>query len=117
ISERGHYALGLDGHKNHIDALTSNPAHCLWTGIVADARAAELVESLARRSMTNGFGLRTLGADMAAYNPMSHHNGAVWPHDTAIAVAGLLRYRQVPGAKALAETLTAGLLDAAGFFD
>ncbi|WP_084495023.1 amylo-alpha-1,6-glucosidase [Nocardia shimofusensis] len=117
IPERGHYALGLDGHKAHIDALTSNPAHCLWTGIVADERAARLVESLAGRSMGNGFGLRTLSSDMAAYNPMSHHNGGVWPHDTAIAVAGLLRYRHVPGAKALAETLTAGLLDAAGFFD
>src|SRR5690606_11651354 len=117
IADRGHYALGLDGHKAHIDALTSNPAHCLWTGIVAEERAAQLIESLGSRSMGNGFGLRTLSSEMAAYNPMSHHNGSVWPHDTAIAVAGLLRYRHVPGAKALAETLTAGLLDAASFFD
>lgn len=53
---------------------------------------------------------------MGAYNPMSYHNGAVWPHDTAIAVAGLLRYRHVPGALALAQRLAAGLLDAADAF-
>jgi len=53
---------------------------------------------------------------MGAYNPMSYHNGSVWPHDTAIAVAGLLRYRHVPGALALAERLASGVLDAAATF-
>ena len=54
---------------------------------------------------------------MGAYNPMSYHTGSVWPHDTAIAVAGLMRYRHVPGAVRLAERLAAGLLDAADAFD
>ena len=66
--------------------------------------------------MDSGFGLRTLASTMGAYNPMSYHNGSVWPHDTAIAVAGLLRYRHVPGAVALAQRLASGLLDAAESF-
>jgi glycogen debranching enzyme len=67
--------------------------------------------------MDSGFGLRTLATTMGAYNPMSYHNGSVWPHDTAIAVAGLMRYRHVPGAIRLAQRLTDGLLDAADAFE
>ncbi|MEU1523572.1 glycogen debranching N-terminal domain-containing protein [Nocardia rhamnosiphila] len=113
VAKNGWYAVALDGHKNQVDALTSNAAQCLWTGIVSDERAAELIERLADVSMDSGFGLRTLAAGMGAFNPMSYHNGSVWPHDTAIAVAGLLRYRHIAGASDLAERLTTGLLDAA----
>jgi glycogen debranching enzyme len=67
--------------------------------------------------MNSGYGLRTLSVDAGAYNPMSYHNGSVWPHDTAIAVAGLLRYGHVPGAVPLAHRLAGGLLDAAGAFN
>lgn len=66
--------------------------------------------------MDSGFGLRTLSTTMAAYNPMSYHNGSVWPHDTAIVVAGLMRYRHLPGAVELAQRLAGGLLDAAEAF-
>lgn len=66
--------------------------------------------------MDSGFGLCTLATTMGAYNPMSYHNGSVWPHDTAIAVAGLLRYPHVPGAVQLAERLAVGLLNAAAAF-
>jgi glycogen debranching enzyme len=66
--------------------------------------------------MDTGYGLRTLAANMGAYNPMSYHNGSVWPHDTALAVAGLLRYAHVPGAVELAQRLACGLLDAASAF-
>ncbi len=85
---------------------------CLWTGIAADEHAEVIVDRLLREEMDSGFGLRTLATTMGAYNPMSYHNGSVWPHDTAIAVAGLLRYRHVPGAVPLAERLAIGLLDA-----
>src|SRR5207237_1307786 len=67
-------------------------------------------------TMDSGYGLRSLSADMARYNPMSYHNGSVWPHDTAIAVAGLLRYAHLPGSVELAQRLTRGLLDAAAAF-
>ncbi|MCV7102285.1 amylo-alpha-1,6-glucosidase [Mycobacterium palustre] len=116
LPEKGWYAVALDGHKRPVDALTSNIGHCLWTGIATDEHAAAVVERLASAEMDSGFGLRTLATTMGAYNPMSYHNGSVWPHDTAIAVAGLLRYRHVPGAVALAERLTSGLLDGAAAF-
>ncbi|WP_102145338.1 amylo-alpha-1,6-glucosidase [Mycobacterium hubeiense] len=116
LPEQGWYAIALDGRKRPVDALTSNIGHCLWTGIATDAHAEVIVERLARDEMDSGFGLRTLATTMGAYNPMSYHNGSVWPHDTAIAVAGLLRYAHIPGAVALAERLAGGLLDAADAF-
>jgi glycogen debranching enzyme len=112
----GWYALALDGSKHPADALASNPAHCLWTGIATDEHAAALIARLAGPDMDSGYGLRTLSADMAAYNPMSYHNGSVWPHDTALAVAGLMRYAHLGGAADLARRLAAGLLDAAAAF-
>jgi glycogen debranching enzyme len=116
LPEQGWYAIALDGGKRAVDALTSNIGHCLWTGIATDAHAEVIVERLAREEMDSGFGLRTLATTMGGYNPMSYHNGSVWPHDTAIAIAGLLRYGHVPGAVQLAERLAAGLLDAAVAF-
>ncbi|MBF6330749.1 glycogen debranching N-terminal domain-containing protein [Nocardia transvalensis] len=117
INGRGWYAIALDRHKSQVDSLTSNIAHCLWTGIVPDDRAVEIIDRLSDPAMNSGFGLRTLSSSMGAYNPMSYHNGSIWPHDTAIAVAGLLRYRHLPGAIELAESLAEGLLDAALAFD
>lgn len=116
LPEQGWYALALDGRKQPVDALTSNIGHCLWTGIVPDEHAEAVVERLAGAEMDSGFGLRTLATSMGAYNPMSYHNGSVWPHDTAIVIAGLMRYRHVRGAVQLAESLATGLLDAAEAF-
>jgi glycogen debranching enzyme len=109
---KGWYAVALDRNKRPVDALTSNVAHCLWTGIAPDEHAGALIARLADEDMDTGFGLRTLAASMGAYNPMSYHNGSVWPHDTAIAVAGLLRYAHLPGAAELATRLASGLLAA-----
>ncbi|WP_101952071.1 glycogen debranching N-terminal domain-containing protein [Mycobacterium sp. 3519A] len=116
LPSKGWYAVALDGRKRPVDALTSNVGHCLWTGIATDEHAEVIVERLSGEDMDSGFGLRTLSAAMGAFNPMSYHNGSVWPHDTAIAVAGLLRYRHLPNAVALAERLSTGLLDAAQSF-
>ncbi|MFI9818205.1 amylo-alpha-1,6-glucosidase [Saccharothrix variisporea] len=116
LPDRGWFAVALDARKARVDALTSNAAHCLWTGIATDEHAAQLVARLAEPDMDTGYGLRTLSSSMGAYNPMSYHNGSVWPHDTAIAVAGLLRYAHVPGAVELAHRLADGLLDAAAAF-
>ena len=116
LPDKGWYALALDGSKRPVDALSSNVAHALWTGIATDKCAATLVQRLAEPTMDSGYGLRTLAADMGRYNPMSYHNGSVWPHDTAIAVAGLLRYAHLPGAVDLALRLAHGLLDAAAAF-
>ena len=116
LPDRGWYAVALDGRKEPVDALTSNTAHLLWAGIATDEHAAALIRRLAEPDMDTGYGLRTLASSMGAYNPMSYHNGSVWPHDTAIAVAGLLRYAHLPGAVDLAHRLADGLLDAAASF-
>ncbi|HEX9681770.1 MAG TPA: glycogen debranching N-terminal domain-containing protein [Acidimicrobiales bacterium] len=92
LDEHGSYALGLDADKKPIDAVVSNVGHCLWTGIVDPERAGLVADRLLAPDMFSGFGVRTLATSMAAYNPVSYHNGSVWPHDNAICAAGLARY-------------------------
>jgi glycogen debranching enzyme len=113
IADRGWYAMGLDADKQPIDARASNVGHCLWTGIVHPDRLAPVVAALAGPDDFSGWGLRTLGRDMTGYNPVGYHVGSVWPHDTAIAVAGLMRY----GADDAAQRLAEGLVDAAAALD
>jgi glycogen debranching enzyme len=72
--------------------LSSDPGHLLWCGIVPPERAARLVGTLMSPALWSGWGLRTLGANEKAFNPVSYHNGSVWPHDTALFAAGLARY-------------------------
>ncbi|MFJ4654957.1 glycogen debranching N-terminal domain-containing protein [Nocardia sp. NPDC088792] len=112
MPRHGCYALALDGSKRQVDAVASNNGHCLWTGIVPDERAEELIARLGAADLDSGFGLRTLSSTVRRFNPMGYHTGSVWPHDTAITVAGLLRYSHVPGATELAERLAGGLLEA-----
>ncbi len=109
LADRGYYALALDGHKRPVDSLASNMGHCLWTGIVDEDKAESVVEHLMSPDMFSGWGIRTLATSMAAYNPMSYHNGSVWPHDNAIIAAGLSRYCFT----AEAERVATGILDAA----
>ncbi len=92
IDERGWYAMGLDSDKRPIDALASNMGHCLWTGIVDEDRAPLVATQLLSPAMFSGWGIRTLAESMTGYNPVSYHNGSVWPHDNAIIAAGLMRY-------------------------
>jgi len=92
LPERGYYALALDRDKRPVDALASNMGHCLWTGIVDQDKAASVAQQLLSPQMFTGFGVRTLATSMARYNPVSYHNGSVWPHDNAIVMAGLMRY-------------------------
>ncbi|HVC24434.1 MAG TPA: glycogen debranching N-terminal domain-containing protein [Acidimicrobiales bacterium] len=103
LEDRGHFAVGLDRDKRPIDALTSNLGHCLWTGIVDADKAASVAVHLSGPEMFTGWGLRTLGSSMGAYNPVSYHNGSVWPHDSAIGAAGLMRYGFVDEALAIAR--------------
>lgn len=112
MPDSGAFALALDGAKHQVDAVASNMAHCLWTGIVDDDKAAAVAAHLAGPAMSSGFGVRTLSTDMTAFNPMSYHNGSVWPHDTAIAVAGLTRY----GFMQEAQQIALDLVDASDHF-
>ncbi len=90
--EEGFYVHALDGKKKQVRDVTSNVGHCLWTGIVDACRAARVVARIMRPDMRSGWGIRTISANDPTYNPMSYHNGSVWPHDNAIMVAGLRRY-------------------------
>ncbi len=106
------YAMALDGAGRPADALASNVGHALWQGAVPAGRAAAVGRDLAGARMASGWGLRTYAAGQPGYNPLGYHLGTVWPHDTAIAVAGLRRYRLDGPATQLAN----GLLDAARTF-
>jgi glycogen debranching enzyme len=92
LDEHGWYAIALGPDKEPVDSLTSNMGHCLWSGIVADEHAKQVVDRLMSPEMWNGWGIRTLASDERAYDPMSYHCGTVWPHDGALCAAGLKRY-------------------------
>jgi glycogen debranching enzyme len=105
-------ALALDRDKRPVDSLTSNIGHLLGTGMLTAAEEALVAARLAGPDMNSGFGLRTMSARNAGYNPMSYHCGSVWSHDTAIVIRGLFR----SGHGDVAASLTDGLLSAAAAF-
>jgi glycogen debranching enzyme len=88
----GTYALALDGAKQPCRVRSSNPGHCLFTGIASRSHAERVAATLLSEQSFGGWGIRTVAAGAARYNPMSYHNGSVWPHDNAIVAAGLARY-------------------------
>ena len=108
LEDEGFYALALDGDGRPCRVLSSNPGHCLWMGIVDPERAPALATHLLGDTMFTGWGVRTLSTRERLYNPMSYHNGSVWPHDTAIAGAGLRRYGHTEGF----VTVATGLFEA-----
>lgn len=113
LPELGWFASALDRDERPVDALTSALGHLLWTGIVDSSRADRVAELLLSPELFSGWGVRTLATSMARYDPLSYHNGSVWPHDTAIAVSGLARYGYHDGAAQVAD----GLLDASLCFE
>jgi glycogen debranching enzyme len=113
LPDHGWYAVGLDRDKKPIDALASNMGQCLLSGIVDADKAPVVAERLMSPEMFSGWGIRTLATSMCAYNPMSYHNGSIWPHDNALIAAGLMRYGFIHEA----QTVAMGLLDAADAFD
>jgi glycogen debranching enzyme len=86
------YALALDGNKRPCRVRSSNAAHCLYTGIAEPKRAAMLRHQLLAQDMFSGWGVRTLSSHEVRYNPMSYHNGSIWPHDNSIAAEGIAAY-------------------------
>jgi len=113
LPDLGTYALALDGKKRPCQVLTSNPGHCLYTGIVRPDRAHPLARTLMSEASYCGWGIRTLAAGEARYNPMSYHNGSVWPHDNALGAAGMARY----GLREDPMRVLEGLFTAANFLD
>jgi glycogen debranching enzyme len=107
------YALALDGQKRPCKVKSSNVGHCLYTRIALPQRRAPLARQLMSKEMFSGWGVRTLASDEKRYNPMSYHNGSVWPHDNAILAEGLAAAGDRWDAAALLE----GFFDAASFMD
>jgi glycogen debranching enzyme len=104
-AQEGTFALALDGRKRQVASVTSNPGHCLHCGIVEPPKAAAVAERLMAPDMFGGWGVRTLSSANPAYNPMSYHNGSVWPHDNAIVAAGLKRYGHDGAVRQIADAL------------
>ena len=82
-------AQGLDGRHMQVQAITSNPGHCLWAGILPPARARRVARRLMGEDMWTGWGIRTLSDRAVNYDPCSYHDGSVWPHDSTLAAAGM----------------------------
>jgi len=112
LEDGGYYALALDGDKRPVDALTSNIGHLLWSGIVDDDRADEVVARLFDERLFSGWGVRTMAEGSGGYNPIGYHQGTVWPHDNSLIAAGLRRY----GYDAEAATIAFAILEAAEYF-
>jgi glycogen debranching enzyme len=90
--ELGTYVIALDGEKRPCRVRTSNAGHALFAGIALEGRAARLAETLMADASYSGWGIRTVAAGEARYNPISYHNGSIWPHDNAIVARGLASY-------------------------
>jgi glycogen debranching enzyme len=109
----GTYALALDGDKRPCRVRTSNAGQVLFSGIAAPARAEAVMRDLMRPSFFSGWGIRTVAREEKRYNPMSYHNGSVWPHDNSLIAAGFARY----GHKNAIDRVFGGLFAAATYMD
>lgn len=113
MEERAFYALALDGEGRRVDSIASNAGHLLWSGIVPPEKARPVAARLVGDELFSGWGIRTMAAGEAGYDPDSYHNGSVWPHDNALIAHGLRRY----GFREEASRVARAILDAAPSFD
>ena len=111
--EIGSYALALDGQKAPCRVRSSNAGHALFAGIAAPARAARVAATLMGEAHFSGWGIRTIAVGEQRYNPMSYHNGSIWPHDNGLIAMGFARY----GLRAPLMRLCDALYDASTFLE
>ena len=107
------YALALDGQKRPCRVRTSNAGQVLFTGIARREHALEVTAGLLRPNFFTGWGIRTVASEEVRYNPMSYHNGSVWPHDNALIALGFARY----DLKGAVERVFKGMFEAAQYMD
>jgi glycogen debranching enzyme len=107
------FVIALDGNKKACRVVSSNAGHCLYSGIVDEDKAAKLIARLMQEDMFNGWGIRTLSKNEKRFNPMSYHNGSIWPHDVSLIAKGFSNY----GFKEQTLQLTASLFDASTFIE
>ncbi|MGH2572009.1 MAG: amylo-alpha-1,6-glucosidase [Actinomycetota bacterium] len=113
MEDQRYFAGALDGDKRQVRTVVSNPGHCLYSDIVDSAKADHLARRLLQPDMFSGWGIRTMSKAATAYNPMSYHNGSVWPHDNALIAAGLKRYGFIKGT----NRVVTAIFDAAIYAD
>lgn len=105
MGEAGFYGLAVDGEGRLCRVRSSNPGHLLFCGLPQPERATQVIDQLLAPAFHTGWGVRTLAMGEVRYNPMSYHNGSVWPHDTALCAAGMARYGDREGAMRLLRDL------------
>jgi glycogen debranching enzyme len=113
MADEGFFAMGLAANKRQINAISSNPGHCIATGIVDESLAIKTVSRLIADDMFSGWGIRTLSADNPAFNPFSYHRGSVWPVEQGTFALGFMRY----GLHQHVELLCRAQFEAAALFD
>jgi glycogen debranching enzyme len=107
MPNRDYFAVCLDGQKRQVDSITSNPGHCLWSGIIDDDKVDAVAQHLMGPKLFSGWGIRTMAEGEGGYNPIEYHNGTVWPHDVSIIAMGLARIGRREEAAVLCEALFA----------
>jgi glycogen debranching enzyme len=103
----GFYALAVDRDNRKVDSLCSNIGHLLWSGIVPPHRVDAVVDQVMGDELWSGWGVRSMSTGDAAYNPLSYHNGTIWPHDNSLIAAGLARYARWPEAQRIVQRMLA----------
>ncbi|MCP3028220.1 glycogen debranching N-terminal domain-containing protein [Halobacillus sp. A5] len=113
MDDENFYAIALDQNKQQVGTITSNPGHTLISNMISESRSRAVAKRLLSNEMFSGYGIRTMGVKEKAYNPMSYHDGSVWPHDNSLSLLGMSKKKYTEEVNKTVE----GLLKAASSFD
>ncbi len=113
MDDVNYYAIALDRDKQQVGTITSNPGHILFSEMLDEDKARAVIETLISPKMFSGFGIRTMGIGEAGYNPMSYHDGSIWPHDNSMVLLGMSKIKEQEAANIVIE----GLIEAASHFE
>ncbi|WP_339149753.1 MULTISPECIES: amylo-alpha-1,6-glucosidase [unclassified Sutcliffiella] len=113
MEDVNYYAIALDRDKQQVGTITSNPGHVLFSEMLDKEKAKAVIETLISPKMFSGFGIRTMGTGEAGYNPMSYHDGSIWPHDNSMVLLGMSKIKEQESANIVIE----GLIEAAAHFE
>ena len=113
MDDVNYYAIALDENKKQVGTITSNPGHLLFSEMLPPERVHSVIEMLVSSKMFSGYGIRTMGSEEAGYNPMSYHDGSIWPHDNSLIILGMSKLKRSEEANMVME----GLIDASAHFE
>lgn len=113
MDDVNYYAIALDENKKQVGTITSNPGHLLFSEMLPAERVHSVIDMLVSSKMFSGYGIRTMGSEEAGYNPMSYHDGSIWPHDNSLIILGMSKLKKSEEANMVME----GLIDASAHFE